>query len=181
MTKSLYARVLGDRFDALPDAVRDLHDVTVPREWRGRADVRRAGGVLARLVGWSLGLPLAANDVPVHLTFTPFEGGERWERHFGDHVIQSVQRDGRGPYSGLIDEVYGPVRLGLALVLEDDLMRIVPRHWACLGVPMPSFLLPGGDTYERSEGARFFFHVEFVAPVVGWIATYEGWLEAENQ
>lgn len=175
----LYRRVLGLAFEDLPAAVRDLHDVSTERRWQGRAQVRRARGLLARVFGWTLGLPPAAEDVPVDLTFTPFEGGERWERRFGDHALRSVQREGRGRSVHLIDESFGPVTVSLALVRDGDKLLVIPRRCRVLGIPVPGFLLPGGDTYETGEGARFRFHVEFVVPVIGWIATYEGWLEAE--
>ena len=173
----LYRCVLGDGFDDLPAPLQMLHDVNRVCRWAGRARVRRSAARLSRMLGWVFGLPPASNDVAVSVTFTPFEGGERWERRFGDHVFRSVQRLGQGRSAGLIDESFGPVTVGLAIVADGDRLRVIPRRCRVLGIPMPRLLLPRGDTYETAKGGTFHFHVEFVVPILGWIATYRGWLK----
>lgn len=176
----LYARVLGSAFDGLPPMVRTLHEAEGRTSWAGRAEVTRAPGWRAALAARLLGLPPAGRDMPVRVTFTPIAGGERWHRRFGAHDFRTTQRLGRGRQAHLIDERFGPVTVSLACVADGDKLRIVPRAWRFLGVPMPRALLPGGESYEREEDGRFRFHVEFTTPLSGPILTYRGWLEPDG-
>ncbi len=45
---ALYRRLLGARFDELPPRVCELHDLTAPATWAGRADVERGKSWVAR-------------------------------------------------------------------------------------------------------------------------------------
>ena len=57
----LFRRLLGDAFDALPDAVRALHDLAPGRHgtWRGEATIVRGKGLPARLCAAATRLPPA--------------------------------------------------------------------------------------------------------------------------
>jgi hypothetical protein len=44
-------------------------------------------------------------------------------------------------------------------------------------LPLPRFLAPTGNTFERAEDGRFHFHVEIGFPWTGLIVRYRGWLE----
>jgi hypothetical protein len=45
-------------------------------------------------------------------------------------------------------------------VVEEAKLRLVVRRWSILGVTLPAFLAPGGDTFETVRDGRFHFHVE---------------------
>src|SRR5439155_13670409 len=62
MTLPLYRRLLGERFDALPQRVRELHELTGPATWRGRADVERGTSWVARAMATLLSFPSAGRD-----------------------------------------------------------------------------------------------------------------------
>ncbi len=64
----------------------------------------------------------------------------------------------------------------MALVLEDGRMKLVVRRWSFLGIPMPLFLAPRGNSYEFAQDGRFHFHVEIGHPFTGLIVAYRGWL-----
>ncbi|MBR0657483.1 SDR family oxidoreductase [Plastoroseomonas arctica] len=173
----LYRRVLGPAFDALPPRVQELHGRIAARAWRGRAQVLRGRGWLARLVASLLGFPPAAEDVPLTVTLTPEDGRERWTRDFGGKRFESVQACGAARDQHLIVERFGRIAVSLALVLEGEQLFLVPRRWSLFGIPMPHSLLPAGRSHETELDGRFVFDVEIAAPLVGLVIAYRGSLD----
>ena len=93
--KSVYRRVLGDRFDVLPEVLKQFHDVTRKSNARGTFRVTRGSGSVRNLVATILGLPSAGERVPVHLEVVVKADREIWLRHFPGKTLKSVQW-GRG-------------------------------------------------------------------------------------
>lgn len=176
---SLYPDLLGTAFATLPGQVQALHAAAHAREWRGVAEVRRGTGLLSRLVGGVFGFPPAGADVAVSVAFAPERGGERWTRDFAGKRFSSWQRRGEGRNARLLVERFGLVDVALALVVEEDRLHLVARRWSCLGIPLPTALLPSGRTFETERDGRFVFDVEIAAPLVGLIAAYRGTLQAD--
>ena len=172
----LYRRVLDRAWDRLPDAVRDLHQVETRRKFDGRAAVDRGSGLFARLIGALYGFPAAGSDVPVSVLLERRRDGELWQRTFAGRTFRSFQNEGRGSSVYLINERFGPVSVGLALVTDGRQLEYVVRRWTFLGIPMPMFMAPGGRTFEFVEDGRFRFHVEIAHPWFGLIVRYRGWL-----
>lgn len=173
----LYPHLLGSAFATLPAPVRALHDSSAERRWAGTAEVRRGRGPLAALVAALVGFPKAGAAVPVSVTFAPEDGGERWTRRFGTRTFSSLQRAGQGRDAYLLVERFGPASFSLALVVEGDRLRLVPRRWSVLGIPMPRFLLPRGESFETEQDGRFRFDVEIALPGVGLVVAYRGTLD----
>jgi hypothetical protein len=171
----LYRRVLGPTWDRLPEPVRALHDLSEPRRFEGRAEVRRGRGLLVGLVAALFGFPRAGTDVPVTVDLTPVAGREVWRRTFAGRSFRSVQRQSGTP--GVIAERFGPFVFRLGLVLDGGRLRLEPRGWSMLGLPLPAGLSPFGDSHEGAEDGRFRFHVEIRLPVIGLVVSYRGWLE----
>lgn len=174
-----FRQVLGPAFDLLPVPVRALHDDTGPRRWAGHATVRRGTAVLARAVGRIFGFPDATPDIPVAVTLAPVPGGERWTRDFGGHVFSSFQSCGSGRSDGLLLERFGIITVALALVVDNDRLFLIPRHWSCLGLPLPRILLPKGQSFETEKDGGFCFDVEISAPLIGLIVAYQGVLRPD--
>jgi hypothetical protein len=174
----LYRRVLDSAWHRLPDAVRDLHQVETSRRFAGRAVVDRGNGLFARLIGALYRFPRAGSDIPVSVLLERRQDGELWQRSFAGRTFRSFQREGRGRSACLIDERFGPVSVGLALVTAGRRLEYVVCRWSFLGIPMPMFMAPGGRTFEFVEGGRFRFHVEIAHPWFGLIVRYQGWLSA---
>jgi hypothetical protein len=177
MTLPLYRRLLGARFDDLPPPVRELHDLTGPATWHGRADVERGTSLVARVMATLLSFPPTGRDQLLSVTFKPEDGHEIWRRQFGDRLFPSLQyeRDGRlfervGPTSLVFDLDASPA--GLALVL------IGVRF---LGIPLPRLLHPKVRTFEREQGGRYCFEVESALPLLGLLVRYSGWLEKASR
>ncbi len=173
----LYRRVLGDAWEALPPAVRALHDLSGVKQMIGRADVDRGRGPLAALAAALFGLPKAGGDVPVHVAFLDDNHAEYWRRDFDGRRFKSRQAEGKGRWQGLLTERFGAVTVGLALVVRDGRLSLVVRRWSLLGLSMPMGLAPRGDAYEFEQDGRFGFDVQIGHPLTGMIVRYRGWLE----
>jgi hypothetical protein len=174
---SLYRRLLGPAFDAMPPALRDFHDVQT--EWRGTARFRitRGKGWLRNRIADAAGLPQAGEDVPMRLRIVAEGEGERWIREFGTHRLESVQRAWRG----LLAESFGTTTLGFKLVVEGDSLRLEPRRvWVLRGVPWPLGLAPHGTGVEvgRDDGCAIV--ATALVPLLGMVARYEGLVVAER-
>ncbi|WP_421569912.1 DUF4166 domain-containing protein [Stenotrophomonas sp. PD6] len=176
----LYRQVLGSAFATLPPQVQALHLGTTAHRWSGVSQIRRGTGVLARMIAAVIGFPAAGANVPVTVTFTPENGGERWTRDFGGRRFSSWQRRGAGRNDALLMERFGLIDVALALVVEGNRLTLVPRRWSFLGIPLPKALLPKGTTFETEVDGRFVFNVEIAAPVVGLIVAYRGSLLPEG-
>ncbi|TIX48823.1 SDR family oxidoreductase [Alteraurantiacibacter aquimixticola] len=170
----IYRCILGSAFDGLPEKVRELHDDVAERSWAGTASVKRGSGLLAGVIAMVFGFPKSGDPVPVSVTFSPEGGGERWTRTFGDHSFSSHQSCGVGRSSHLLVERFGIVEFGLALVVEDERLHLVPRRGSILGIPLPKFLLPRGRSFECQRDGMFCFDVEIVLRVVGLVVHYQG-------
>jgi hypothetical protein len=176
----LYQRLLGDAWPALPEPLRVMHSLKDTFTARGTASVERGTGVLARAVATITRFPQAGENIPVTVNFRLHEGKETWQRIFAGKSFSSVQSEGKGRSEGLLSERFGPFTFGLALVCEDQKLRLVVRRWDFLGLPLPLWLAPRGDAYESVEDGRFHFHVEIAHPLTGLIVRYRGWLEPES-
>jgi len=176
---SLHARLLGAAFDGLPRAVRDLHDGAARGIFRGVAKVERGSGLIARLAAWLFGFPAAGESIPIEVVIEASGDREIWRRDFGGRRFQSELTLGRGRDDRLLVERFGAARVGLALVVEENRLRIIPRRMSVFGVPFPAALLPRGESYESEIDGRFWFDVEINLPLIGLVVRYKGWLSAD--
>ncbi len=172
----LYRRILGPAWDSLPEQLKAMHEIKGGMTASGAAMVERGMGLLARLAAALFRFPPAGRDVPVTVTFAPRAGGEIWTRNFAGRAFTSVQRAGRGSLERLIVERFGPFAFAFAVVLDGGRLRLVVRHWRCLGLPLPMSVGPRGEACEFAENGRFRFHVEIGLRWTGPIVRYRGWL-----
>jgi len=172
----LYRRLLGDAYHAMPAPLREMHDLKGAMTAEGRATVTRGRGLLARVAAAIVGFPQAGENVPVRVDFKLENGRERWTRTFAGRTFDSTQEQGRGRDEWLVCERFGPLKVAMALVLDDGRLRLIVRRWSVLGIPLPLFFAPGGDSYEYAADGRLHFHVEIGHPWTGPIVGYQGWL-----
>ena len=177
----LYRQILGDAFDTLPQQLQALHDETGARSWNGVARVQRGTGMMSKIIGKVFGFPPTGEQIPVTVQFTPEQGGEKWLRTFGTKSFFSIQTPGTGKNEHLLMERFGPITVALALVVQEEKLFLIPRHWSLLGLPLPSALLPSGNSFEAQVNGKFRFDVEISAPVVGLIAAYQGEIEPSRK
>jgi saccharopine dehydrogenase-like NADP-dependent oxidoreductase len=177
----LYRKILGSAFSTLPLPLRELHGSSAPREWTGFADVRRGRGPAAAILAALFRFPRTASNVPITVTFSPEGNVERWVRNFNGKPFSSVQSVGTGRDEHLVVEQFGPAKFALALVAESGRLALIPRRWSIFGVPMPTFLLPTGSSFETEQEGQFCFDVDILMPLVGRIVAYRGTLRRSDQ
>jgi hypothetical protein len=175
----LYRRMLAGAWDELPASLRVTHTVVVSRVAHGEAHIERGKGFLVALVASLFGFPKPALSAPVSVRFDVRDGVETWTRTFAGRVMRSRQWQGAGRWEGLICESFGPFTFGLALLVENDVLRLVTRRWALLGLRLPLALAPRGHASETEREGRFHFDVAIGLPLVGAIVRYRGWLTPE--
>ena len=173
----LYRRHLSESWNALPAAIREMHDGSGTWVAEGLSTVERGRGWLARLIALINGFPRAGTDVPVTVRFEANGSEEVWTRNFAGAVFSSVQYEGRGRAEGLICEQFGSLVFGIALVAESDRLKLVMRRWSAFGIPLPMVLGPKGQTFESAQDGVFHFHVEIRFAWCGPVVAYRGWLK----
>ena len=175
LPEPLYARVMGERYDALPEAVRAMHRVCGDAGASGEATVKRGSTMVARMVAAVMGFPRAGTH-RLHVAFIERDGVETWTRTFGDRSFTShlSEQDGR------LVERFGPLRFHFELPSDARGLEMRIIGWSCFGVPLPLALAPESVAREWEEGGRFHFDVPIALPLVGRIVHYRGWLVAEQ-
>jgi hypothetical protein len=176
----LYRRLLGEAWWRLPEPIRVMHDGSATWIAEGRASVDRGRNPVARIAAAIIGFPRAGKDIPVSVRFEARDGRETWTRNFSGQTFSSLQFEGCDGDSGLVCERFGPVTIAMALVVDEDRMRLVTRRCSVFGMPLPGFLSPRGDIFESADDNRFNFHVEIGFAWSGLIVRYRGWLKRES-
>ena len=165
----LYRRVLGARFDDLPEPIRAMHDLCGDGGAAGQANVTRGGNPLARLIGWIMRFP-KAGEHRLHVAFTADGSGETWTREFGSQRFSSRLSANQGH----LTERFGPLRFTFDLPVTSQGLAMVIRRWTAFGIPMPLALAPRIAASESVEQGRFAFDVAIAMPLIGNIVRYCG-------
>jgi hypothetical protein len=168
----LYARAMGPAFDALPPAVRDLHDFYTDAGASGEAVVTRGRGPVVHLLARLMGFP-PAGRWPLHVAFAERNGVEAWTRDYGGHIMKSELSLRPG---GVIER-FGPIRLAFGLVLQPGGLDMRLAGWSLFHIRLPRALAPRISATEREEDGRFHFDVGAALPLLGEVVRYRGWLE----
>jgi len=174
-SESLYRRVMGDRFDALPEVLKRFHGAVGTSNARGTFRVTRGSCFLRNLVATALGMPRAGENVPVHLEVVALEGREIWLRHFPGQTLKSVQW-ARGD---LLMERFWLWSFSSRLELSGSRVDYVFERAWFLGIPVPRLLAPFVDGNVDAGAAGWQVVVHIFAPFLGEIVHYEGWIEPE--
>lgn len=173
----LFRRALGERFDRLPQAVRDLHTVTGNSRWQGRARVTRGkariGGLICRVVGF----PEEADDIPVSVSIERRGGTEVWCRDFGGKTFASILCLRDTDERGHITERFGVMAFDIDLQLADDRLHFPVSRGKILGIPLPKVILPVSEASEFEMDGRFHFDVQVSLPGIGALVRYQGHLD----
>jgi hypothetical protein len=177
-TAPLYKRILGEAWDALPAPLAALHNVvSTEQKAEGVARVEAGTNLFARLLAALYGFPRTGEQVPVKVSFHRREDGELWQRDFAGRKFSTLQYEGRGYADKLLVERFGPITFWMALVLKDEKLHLITRHWSVFGIPLPLALSPNTSAYEYADEGHFCFHVEVRHWLIGLIARYEGKLQ----
>ena len=173
----LFQTALGDRFADLPDALRDLHLVLHRRRWKGRAQIIRGRGLLARLVCRIVGFPPAGQDVAVSVSMHRQGLVEHWVRDFGGKRFRSILSVADADMDAVWEQ-FGPFRFEIGLNVLGRQLEYPVRRARLFGLPWPMALTPKSDTFEGEDAdGRATFDVAISLPIVGRLIHYQGWLE----
>jgi hypothetical protein len=174
-----YIAALGDTAARLPMVVLDLHRFRSPARYSGRACVTRGANPLARMITSVMRLPAFTGDCAVEVGFTrDAQGVETWTRTFGTASFSSTHALGRGRWTGLVVERFGPVAVAMAVMEHAGRLRLVVRGWSIFAMPMPLLLGPRVAAFEHGDCDRFNFDVSISLPLLGLVMHYRGWLVA---
>lgn len=175
----LFQKVLEDDFERLPKALQALHSVSGKHVWSGRVRIERGQGWLSRLAGWIARFPPAGNDLPVEVVMQRLGETEVWTRRFGAHRLKSTLRASQRSGRPVMSEQFGLFRFEVGLRVEDERLTYPVVRGAFLGIPMPRFLLPVSHSFEHvDDQGRACFDVSVSVPLAGFVARYQGCLEA---
>jgi NAD(P)-dependent dehydrogenase (short-subunit alcohol dehydrogenase family) len=167
----LFVRLLGERWNALPDAVRRAHAGIEPVTLAGRARARGAPGppaFLRRLQG----LP----SVGVHattVTIIPAGGSERWTRRFGDRAFGStIAPAPDDPWA--FEETAGPLtfRFTTAPYAQGFSWNLEGWRWGL--IPLPRAWAPRVRARTFARDGLYRFRVLVAHPWLGVIFGYTG-------
>lgn len=174
---SIYARVLRDRWDHVPERLRRLHTTLAPDVIRGRFDVTRGSNPGAWFCTWLLNLPRESIGRDVTLTIQPRGESELWTRRF-EHKTLITTQHAAGEH--LVREQFGIIEFTFELVTEgrtlSHLQRAAALKFARLRIPLPAWLAPRVSGTEEAAPAddEVHVHVEVRVPLFGLLLAYNG-------
>jgi len=175
---SLFARSIGAAFDALPEAIRELHETPGRSTWRGEADTQGAEDPVGRLVARVFGFPAARQGCPVKVEVTTDGKRSQWKRRIGKNLFRSELSNARP--GGRITERFGPFSFDIVLGPSFSGLAYDIRGWSLGLIPMPAFLAPRSETSESVDAeGRFNFDVLIALPWGSRLVHYRGWLRRE--
>jgi hypothetical protein len=172
---SLYRRVFGADYEAMPAVWRALHD-SGASTWQGRCTCEPAETRLGRVISWLCQFPAAASESPISVEFEMRGAGEVWTRRVGGRVMRSRQYIGARGARGSVVEQFGALAFDLGFAMVGGRIDLVLTGARLLGIPLPRACWPRIKASERAEGDRFQFDVEIGLPLVGRLVRYRGWL-----
>jgi len=120
-------------------------------------------------------MPENSEAVAVCLEVIVDKERERWCRTFGKRGLSTVQ----WAAGDLLMESSGLFVFSSALIVDGSSLRYVFRRAWFAGIPVPRWASPiiTGSALARESGWRVEVHV--MAPFLGEIVRYEGWVEPE--
>jgi hypothetical protein len=175
VSPSLYRRILGERFDALPEVLRRFHDAPGGGQARGTFQVERGAGRVRSGMASLMGMPEAGTDVPIRLQVIVDGERERWVRHFREQRVETVQWM-RGD---LLMEAFGLTSFSSALVIDGSCLRYEFRRAWWAGIPLPPGMAPFVDGRVDAGEDGWRVSVRIGAPFLGELVHYQGWIGPE--
>ena len=172
-TPPLFQYVLGEKYETLPAALQDGHNVMSYKTMRGNVDITRGKNPLTHLLANIIGFAKSQTLAPISITMDVRGDHEVWTRTIGTSTFTSILSPGNRPCE--IYEKFGPVKFKMLFRIEDNKLHYDIKSAKIFGVPLPAFLRPKSVTHEREEDGKFIFDVEIILPLLGRLISYKGW------
>ena len=171
MSESLFGGLLKDSFEALPPAIRQIHDKR-SKHLRGRGNVTRGTHWLVKWLAPFASLPPTGRDIPIDVVIRVHSQGETWSRNFNGHAMEShLFANGL-----LLAERLGAVTLIFKLSADANTLQWKVTGAKCLGLPLPTTWFAGAGATEHILDGRYSFDVSATLPLIGLLVHYQGWL-----
>lgn len=174
MADPLYRTVMGDAYDRLPAVTRALHNPDPERRFVGRAQIRRGGNALARLVARWLNLPQPGDGVPVEVTVRRKADQEILIRDYGGKRFESRFARTDTPDGPRLVETIGPIATRLRIEGRQDGLNLHAERAYWRGLALPRWLTPQVRASERAYGGAHLFDVAVSLPLIGPVIAYRG-------
>ncbi|MBY0563004.1 MAG: DUF4166 domain-containing protein [Hyphomonadaceae bacterium] len=173
-----FEQALGPAFGGLAPAVQAAHQGGALVQLRGEAHVAGAASpVAAWLCSW-FGLPRDNAVAAVRVIMDRRGAEEVWTRWFDDVRMTSRVRTLR---PGFVTESLGVLIFEAKLAVEQGALVMTVVGLRIGPLRLPSFLAPHATAIESADSdGRFRFDVDIVAPLLGRLTHYRGWLELEE-
>lgn len=176
---SLYRRVLAEKFETLPRAIKEAHAFQGQQYLSGEADVCCNETMIGTLLLRLLGLPRSGKGQTASIQFEEDGQGERWHRRFGrDNFSSRVKLHETKP--GPIVETMGGVSAVIGLQVLPEGLRWDIESLSLLGLPLPRCIAPVTQATEREVDGLYRFDVSITLPLLGPLITYRGWLQPDS-
>ena len=172
---TLFQLILRDQYRQLPAPVQHFHEVRIGN-FTGKAVVKGANGVLARLLRRLSGFPAPAAETDLTVKVIRSEVQERWLRNFGGTQFSSTLT--RLRRQNVLCEDFGLFRFSFTLSVRDEGIHWQIIRWNFAGIPMPDSVGPEVLVRESvNADGKYQFNVNVEFPLIGMLMDYSGWLE----
>ena len=158
----LFRRVLGARFETLPEPLRNIHDVEEVSLLIGRCSVSRGRNLPARVLASLMSFPLQGEAWEIRMSMRREDDEEQWIRVVSGERFTSKLRalgDGR------IGERIGPLDLHMDLHPSPDGLAFELTGLQWFGLSIPKFLWPRISAHETIREGRCRFDISSSMPL----------------
>ena len=174
---ALFPGVLGERFAALPPAVRRMHGgARITATGRAVSAGRGVGAFAARLL---LGAP-GRGRYALRFEVEPGDGVETWTRWFGGRRLRSRLRLDAGD-PRCLEERMGPASFRLALRATASGFGWELRGWRLGPLPLPRWLAPNVRARCFEADGQYRFSVVVAHRWLGLVMAYAGRLTVDRR
>jgi hypothetical protein len=170
-TPGLFPRLLGARWEGLPNVVQRAHAGVETVTLTGQARGRGAPG-LAALVRRLQGMPPAGVHATT-VTIAPSEVGERWTRRFGDRTFSSVITPARDD-AWAFEETVAPLTFRFTAAPYSGGFSWTFEGWRLGPIPLPRAWAPRVRARTFARDGAYRFRVLVAHPWLGVIFGYAG-------
>ncbi|MEI7669694.1 MAG: DUF4166 domain-containing protein [Pseudomonadota bacterium] len=171
--KSLYKRILGEQYEILPFAVRQLHDYETEATYKGRASVKRGKNIFSNLLANLLSLPKTNENAEVIVHFESKNEKELWNRSFNGEKFNSLQWQ----VGDLLYERLNFTTLIFKIVATNQMLDLQLQQVYVFGIHQMRFICPKVIARETETDNKFHFFIQTTLPLLGLLVEYEGSLE----
>lgn len=174
-SRTLYQRLLGDDFADLPPVLRAFHGRRSGGRASGRVEVLRGRGPVHALLGRLLRLPPAGKETPLRLQVVVKGEREHWFRVFETDPVVTLNAV-QSARDGLLEETFGPMRLGFRPSATPDGLRFEQAHCRLGPLTLPRAISPraGAELTADDGGNGWHIDVHLEAPLLGPVLRYRG-------